>query len=343
MKCAVLPLFYLAAGCSAAGPVSPSQSQSLDSCRSSDPPASCINPISFEIGGPQGVFLEGAGLERLHFTALGKQLQGVFPPPPGTRLVPTVACGEQQRPPITVNACKPVSDSPNVRGVFACQVDVQDGPGICDNPIDPRRPDPDPTHHRGVTIVRGAWDNSGAWKDDGKTVTLSCDAAANPNAQTEGADGAITKCARQWHIGPEASPNGFLACIRMARADYCGDGFPHTFPQTDVHVMTPVDPPTARDHFCSDPYCYEGSWSKDGAVCIARPRWNGDGMGFERCKDQFVQVGDQYCRGDSNAGVVFSRSLRFTCGQTGTSACGPEADPACVILDPGRSRDASTP
>lgn len=334
MKRFALLTLCLLAACPRTGPNVPSPSS--DSCRSSDSPATCIRPIVFEIGGPQGVYLEGSDIERLHFTALDPLARGVFPPPPGTQLMPAVECGEQQRPLVTVAACRPVPEIPGARGVVTCQVDVQGSEGICRNPLNRR--DPDPTHHRGVTMVRGFWDKTGAWKDDAKMVTLSCDAQGNAaDAQFDSADGAITKCARTWHLDPDAVHDGFLACIRMARADYCGDGFPHTFAETDVHVLTPRDPPTARDGFCQDRYCYEASWSKDGAVCVSRPRWDGEGMGFERCQNLFTRVGDQYCRANPDQGIVFSRSQRYVCGQLDPVACGPTADPMCSILDPGRS------
>ena len=325
------PLLFLLAACPRTSPGVPSPSP--QSCRGTSTPKGCIRPIIEEIGGPQGVYLEGAGLELLHFAAVDPHARGVFPPVPGTQLAPTAVCRDQQQPLITVTGCTAVPEIPGARGVVTCQVDVQNSAGICNG-----RRDKGPTHHRGVTIVRGFWDSTGAWRDDPKVVTLSCDARNNaPDTQYEPADGAITKCARTWRLDPSAFGDGFLACIRMVRADYCGDGVPHTFPNTDVHVLTPRDPETARDHFCRDPYCHEASWSKDGAVCISRPRWNGTGMGFESCAQRFTQVGGQYCRANPNDGIVFSRSQQYVCGQLDPIACGPSVDPMCAVLDPGRA------
>lgn len=73
-------------------------------------------------------------------------------------------------------------------------------------------------------FVDGRWDAGGTWHAGG--YTFSC------------ARGAIAKCARSWGYKPWktlTSDHGavplqslHLACTRAARADYCGDGIPHT-------------------------------------------------------------------------------------------------------------------
>lgn len=73
-------------------------------------------------------------------------------------------------------------------------------------------------------FVDGRWGSDGTWQGDGHT--FSCPA------------GVIAKCARSWGYKPWktlASGRGpvsllplHLACTRAARADYCGDGIPHT-------------------------------------------------------------------------------------------------------------------
>jgi hypothetical protein len=306
------------------------------SCRESDAPKDCKPP--FGLGGHQGGYLEGDGLERLHFTLPA----GVFPPPPGTQLAAKHACGLKSALFVSVLApgCVPVPEADGP-GAFACQVDVIAPPGaanvvpplqqICVTQIGGRLADPDPTHHRGVTMVRGLWDATGAWHDEPNTVTLSCDAAGNaPDAeQFVQADGAITKCMRQFRINPQQFSDAFLACIRMARADYCGDGHPHTYDGTEVGVATPLSPMTAAE--CTDGRCFEASWSKDGAICVARPRWTGKGMDFFACRDQFTPNGGLQCRGDPARGVVFSRSKQYVCKQPLPTACtAADLDPVCA-------------
>jgi hypothetical protein len=73
-------------------------------------------------------------------------------------------------------------------------------------------------------FVDGRWGSDGTWHAGG--YTFSC------------ARGAIAKCARSWGYKPwKTLPTDHghvslhslhLACTRAARADYCGDGTPHT-------------------------------------------------------------------------------------------------------------------
>jgi hypothetical protein len=80
-------------------------------------------------------------------------------------------------------------------------------------------------HERAGIFVDGQWDDRGHWTPHG--YTFSC------------AAGVISKCARSWGYKPWkrlAGQDGetvalqplHLACTRAARADYCGDGIPHT-------------------------------------------------------------------------------------------------------------------
>src|SRR6185436_14625041 len=89
----------------------------------------------------------------------------------------------------------------------------------------------------------------GSWHDEPNSVSLSCDAAANDEGteQFVQADGAITKCLRSFQISPQLFGDAFLACIRMVRADYCGDGHPHTYAGTEVGVATPQSPMTSAE------------------------------------------------------------------------------------------------
>jgi hypothetical protein len=92
-------------------------------------------------------------------------------------------------------------------------------------------------------FVNGRWDSDGTWHAGG--YTFSC------------ARGAIAKCARSWGYKPWktlATDHGqvslhplHLACTRAARADYCGDGTPHTregvlIGMSDGHEFNPRAP-----------------------------------------------------------------------------------------------------
>jgi hypothetical protein len=157
--------------------------------------------------------------------------------------------------------------------------------------IDTVRPDPkDPT---GETFLHtfmvrdeasGAWANlctpdadglaagfplSGIWTAGGEHVAsheafgLSC------------TSGAIGKCVRMgyrpWQTGPDGASlrAHHQACVRMVRADYCGDGTGHTRDGTPINVydrlgIQAADPaPDMR---------FEAAWSADGAVCVRQVR-----------------------------------------------------------------------
>lgn len=119
-------------------------------------------------------------------------------------------------------------------------------------------------------FLAGVWDDSGARSDalaDGTFAhTFACDT------------GALAKCV-DWGYAPHtAGDAAHQACTRMVRADYCGDGMPHTADGTEIDVFDALgvqqSDPTAD-------LAFEAGWGPDGAVCVSRPRYeeiaaNGD-------------------------------------------------------------------
>jgi hypothetical protein len=113
-------------------------------------------------------------------------------------------------------------------------------------------------------FVPGIWDEAGTRHDsvttDGRRVdtTYAC------------TRGVITKCVawgyRPWTQGSEIHE----ACVRMARADYCGDGVPHTEEGTmiDMFDTRGIQTPVADDGFT-----FEAGWGPNGAVCVNEPRY----------------------------------------------------------------------
>jgi hypothetical protein len=67
----------------------------------------------------------------------------------------------------------------------------------------------------------------------------------------------------------EAMWDRHQACVRMVRADYCGDGVGHTRNGTPIDVYDDAGIQT------EDPRAaltFEAAWGKDGAVCVSRTR-----------------------------------------------------------------------
>ena len=85
--------------------------------------------------------------------------------------------------------------------------------------------------------------------------------------------GARGKCVmlgyRPWAVaedGQSLRPY-FAACVRMMRADYCGDGRPHTRPGVQVDMWDRAGVQTAQTNLP-----FEAAWGAEGAVCLARTR-----------------------------------------------------------------------
>jgi hypothetical protein len=81
--------------------------------------------------------------------------------------------------------------------------------------------------------------------------------------------GAIGKCVdagyEPWAAGVDGAPLDaeHEACVRVMRADYCGDGTPHTVNGTLINIY---DSAGVQDD--SEPWGLEAEWDGDGARCI---------------------------------------------------------------------------
>ena len=62
----------------------------------------------------------------------------------------------------------------------------------------------------------------------------------------------------------------FESCMRMVRADYCGDGIPHTRNGTTIDMWDPKGVQT--DDTRLPGFVFEASWAPDGAVWLNRTR-----------------------------------------------------------------------
>ena len=98
-------------------------------------------------------------------------------------------------------------------------------------------------------------------------ITLTC------------ASGAVGKCARfgykPWAKGPKGEDLIPLhaACVRMVRADYCGDGQAHTKNGTEIDMYDDLDIQKSASQ--SDAaFAFEAGWTPSGAACVAHTRWS---------------------------------------------------------------------
>jgi hypothetical protein len=127
--------------------------------------------------------------------------------------------------------------------------------------------------------------------------------------------GAVGKCVRMgyrpWGRAADGTPllEHHRACVRMLRADYCGDGGSHTRDGTRVDVydrlglQVPANVPGMR---------FEAAWSADGATCVARTRVATlatlEALA-RRCPARLgARLGPEACTADAPGALLFNRS-----------------------------------
>jgi hypothetical protein len=123
--------------------------------------------------------------------------------------------------------------------------------------------DPDAWGSTEAVVVPGSWDLATGRPVGAEGVTVAC------------LSGAIGKCVRLGYR-PERTVDGVSladahqACVHMVRADYCGDGRPHTVDGTYIHVYDRLGVQVpAPDR----PLELEAGWGKDGATWLQATRW----------------------------------------------------------------------
>jgi hypothetical protein len=140
---------------------------------------------------------------------------------------------------------------------------------------------------RSVAIPLAAvWDEHGDRSESSAMFTFGC------------TTGVIAKCYR-WGYRPWVTGYGDLTamhwtCTRMARADYCGDGKPHTHDGTKIDMWDTLSSPgPIQRHAPLLPtlgMLFEAGWDTTGAVCLSRARWLLDDGGLlaSACPDHLV-------------------------------------------------------
>ncbi|MDB5105603.1 MAG: hypothetical protein JWP91_3292 [Fibrobacteres bacterium] len=122
---------------------------------------------------------------------------------------------------------------------------------------------PDRMGRRRGFVMEGYFDAKALQVEDSSAFTVTC---------TSGSAG---KCVLfgygPWLKGTDGSSIKplFQACTRMVRADYCGDGTPHTRNGTFIELWD-YKGIQGDDH--RSPNRFEASWAPEGAVWIKRTR-----------------------------------------------------------------------
>jgi hypothetical protein len=159
---------------------------------------------------------------------------------------------------------------------------------------DPKQPEV-LRHEFETSDGHGGWKNACPPNPDGETWGLPLSLpVGHPGRDGEITvsciSGVVAKCVRwgypPWSKGPggEDLMPFHAACVRMARADYCGDGHPHTKQGTSIDNYDDLG--IQRRGAADDAtYVFEAGWSPQGAVCVAHPRWEDQGS-IEQIRNQ---------------------------------------------------------
>jgi ADYC domain len=152
---------------------------------------------------------------------------------------------------------------------------------------------PDPKDPSGETTVytfavqdplTGAWQNPCAPDADGLAGGFPLSGIWTPTGEhlpSEDAfsltctSGASAKCIRMgykpWKTAKDGTPLWAYhqACVRMVRADYCGNGTAHTREGVQINVYDRLDIQIADP---APTMTFEAAWGPDGAVCVHKMR-----------------------------------------------------------------------
>lgn len=221
--------------------------------------ATVSNGVSLNGVSLNGVSLNGVSLNGTELTAVtagGQPLAG--DDLVGASLVGQLSNGDA----LTLRVRSAEALAPPNDDVWAYQVDVEPGDGTS-QPLCGTAADGAPIL---AVPVAGVWDyrqgvpGGGSWSADPDRFTLGCRFTA------------IAKCVELGYK-PWLSAGGaplapyHVACTRMIRADYCGDGTPYTFNGQHINVYDDLG---IQDDAESWPV--DAEWTPDGARCVERSR-----------------------------------------------------------------------
>jgi hypothetical protein len=165
--------------------------------------------------------------------------------------------------------------------------------------------------------VAGRWDyTTGAYVADATQFTVACRGAAIAKCEEWGypRDGAWTESdgARSHAVDMTYLHD---ACTRMVRADYCGDGVPHTVTGTLIDVW---DAASIQTQTLNSGLPFEAEWSPAGATCVRHTRWatTADSTDVaqyiqDHCPSKWAPA-NASCGGDATGGSTFFTSNGYS-------------------------------
>ena len=126
--------------------------------------------------------------------------------------------------------------------------------------------DPDAFGRRAGFPLRGRWDGY-RFVDDPNTWFLACTSGSQGKCVLWGYD--------PWGKAPDGRPlaDFYRTCQQTVRADYLGDGAPHTKNGTEIDVAD-IAGVQRHDTVNNPDYIFEAGWGPTGAVCVAATRWS---------------------------------------------------------------------
>ena len=159
-----------------------------------------------------------------------------------------------------------------------------------------------------AVVLQGSWNSTGTYQEGKNLVTFSC------------ANGALGKCLRfgykPWKtLNGESLRDYHQACLRMVRADYCGDGIGHTKDGTPINISDRlgIQKPDAVPQMS-----FEAAWGVDGAQGINHTRWP-EGLAYVKrvCPQRLAAEGKrvnryatvQQARANYPTALLFNDSL----------------------------------
>lgn len=144
--------------------------------------------------------------------------------------------------------------------------------------------------------LAGAWSpgegvaGGGAWTDDPSAITMACRGYA------------LAKCVELLGYRPwKGHGRQHRACVRLLRADYCGDGSSWTADGNPVNVYDDVGVQSDTELWLP-----EAEWTEAGAMCLTKERYN-----------QLQVLGDAGLLGQHGVPPCAARLVSPTCGGLG--------------------------